>query len=48
MGAVGQEAGEAGRTNQEGEKGGSVAGGDSGPNQNGKEKQAAEAKMTKK
>ena len=48
MGAVGQEAGETSKTNQEGEKGLPATGADSSPNQNGKEKQAPEGKMTKK
>ena len=47
MGAVGQEAGEAGKTNQDGEKAGGV-GSESVANTNGKDKQGSEGKMTKK
>ena len=47
MGAVGQETGETSKTNQDGEKV-AASGADSGPNQNGKEKQAPDGKMTKK
>lgn len=48
MGAVGQEAGDASRGNQDGEKVSGAAGGDSASNLNGKDKQGPEGKMTKK
>ena len=48
MGAVGQEAGDASRGNQDGEKVPGAAGGDSVSNPNGKDKQGPEGKMTKK
>ena len=48
MGAVGQEAGDANRPQQDGEKASGQAGADATANQSGKDKQTSEAKMTKK